>query len=211
MIKQPEFWAQWVRNTVETIEDGTLTNPQKLINKAALKYAKIIASEGTFNASSNSIQQDIVAMISNMKPSKPKPTTRLTKQQQSSKKGNWLKYKYYYVNSKQAPHKVGNTKAQNIKKYYSFDVKHFHSVHWHKHRAKKCKLWASLQNNNTNTITEDKANLDTENRDYVNLVETPTSEVSDTKINSPTVQALYILPWPNWATTKWQGTLSLMY
>ena len=74
------------------------------MNKAALKYAKIIASEGAFNVSSNSIQQDIVAMIATMKTVKPKPTTKHSKQQQSSKEGNPLKHKYHYVNDKQVLH-----------------------------------------------------------------------------------------------------------
>ena len=62
-IKQPESWAQWVQSTVEWIEEGALTQPQKLLNDDTLKYTKIIASEGKFSTSSNTIQQDIVAML----------------------------------------------------------------------------------------------------------------------------------------------------
>ena len=62
-IKQTESWAQWVGSTVERIEDGSLVHPQKILNNGALKYTKILASEGKFSESSNTVQQDIVAML----------------------------------------------------------------------------------------------------------------------------------------------------
>ena len=62
-ICQPELWAQWVRNSVERIENGTLTLPQNLTNDGTLKYTKIILFEGRFAASCDTVQKDIVAMM----------------------------------------------------------------------------------------------------------------------------------------------------
>ena len=54
-IKKPEPWAIWICNSVEKIDKGTLTSLQTLMNDAALKCTKIIASEGYFLASTNTI------------------------------------------------------------------------------------------------------------------------------------------------------------
>jgi hypothetical protein len=40
-IRQPEIWAQWVRNQVDSFEQGTFANFQAFMNTAVIKYNKI--------------------------------------------------------------------------------------------------------------------------------------------------------------------------
>jgi hypothetical protein len=40
-IRQPEIWAQWVRNQVDAFEQGNITLSQSFMNTAVIKYNKI--------------------------------------------------------------------------------------------------------------------------------------------------------------------------
>ena len=66
-IKQPEIWAQWVRNQVNQFEEGNVTVCQTFMNKALVKYNRIIGDGehgDAFHGSTNTLRQDIVATLS---------------------------------------------------------------------------------------------------------------------------------------------------
>ena len=74
-IKQPEIWAQWVRNQVDLFEEGSITVCQTFMNKALVKYNRIIGDGehgDAFHGSTNTLQQDIVAMLANANAAKGK-------------------------------------------------------------------------------------------------------------------------------------------
>ena len=59
-IKQPEIWAQWVRNQVDSFEEGNILIFQTFMNSALVKYNRIIGEHGnTSHGSSTAVQQDI--------------------------------------------------------------------------------------------------------------------------------------------------------
>ena len=62
-ILQPEVWAQWVRNKLDSFEDGKIKVCQDFMNSATIKYNKIAATEGGFKGSVHSVQEDIVALF----------------------------------------------------------------------------------------------------------------------------------------------------
>ena len=67
-IKQTEIWAQWVRNQVDLFEEGSITVCQTFMNKALVKYNRIIGDGeygDVFHGSTNTLQQDIVVMLAN--------------------------------------------------------------------------------------------------------------------------------------------------
>lgn len=56
-ILQPKQWAQWTRNKAENFEDGRITDCQKVMNSATLKYNKIISGQGKFGGSVSTVQE----------------------------------------------------------------------------------------------------------------------------------------------------------
>ena len=62
-ILQPEAWAQWVRNKIDSFEEGNITDCQDFMNSAVLKYNQIMGRDGDFGGSITTVQDDIVAMI----------------------------------------------------------------------------------------------------------------------------------------------------
>jgi hypothetical protein len=63
-IEQPELWAQWVRIQIDKSDDGLILVAQDfMLNSAILKYNKINSTEGGFQGSVTTIQEDIVAMV----------------------------------------------------------------------------------------------------------------------------------------------------
>ena len=59
-ICQPDSWAQWVRNKIDEIKDGKITNPKYFMKQASLKFYKIHNINTGFHAFSNNITKDIV-------------------------------------------------------------------------------------------------------------------------------------------------------
>ena len=74
IIKPPKSWAQWIKNSIEKIENGTLTSPQTLMNDAVLKYTKNITFEDSFAVSFNTIHEYIVFMMGEVQNKRPRPT-----------------------------------------------------------------------------------------------------------------------------------------
>lgn len=72
-ILQPETWAQWVRNQVDAFEEGKITEVQSFMNKAVIKYNKIVCVSGQFSGSITTVQEDIISMIAT-KQKQPKRT-----------------------------------------------------------------------------------------------------------------------------------------
>lgn len=62
-ILQPEVWAQWMRFKIDSFEEGTITVCQDFVNSATMKYNKIVTKEGSFKASVHTVQEDIIALI----------------------------------------------------------------------------------------------------------------------------------------------------
>ena len=59
-VLQPESWSQWVRNQIDDIEDGKISNPKDFMNQEYLKFYKICNTETGFKCSSQTITKDIV-------------------------------------------------------------------------------------------------------------------------------------------------------
>ena len=62
-IKQPEMWAQWTRNKIDSFKDGHITNCQDFMNSAILKFKKISADDEGFKGSVHTVHDDIVAVV----------------------------------------------------------------------------------------------------------------------------------------------------
>jgi len=45
------MWAQWVRNKVDSFEEGNVTVYQDFMNSATIKYTKIAGVSGKFQGS----------------------------------------------------------------------------------------------------------------------------------------------------------------
>ena len=81
-IKQPEIWAQWIRNQVNLFKEGSITMCQRLINKALVIYNRIISDvehRDVFHSSINTLQQDIVVILAKAKATKVKQKVLLKK------------------------------------------------------------------------------------------------------------------------------------
>ena len=63
-ILQPEAWAQWVRNKVDSFVEGTVTNYQDFMNSAVMKYNQIVGRDGDIGGSTTIVQADSVPMLS---------------------------------------------------------------------------------------------------------------------------------------------------
>ena len=69
-ILQPEMWAQWVRNKIDSFEEGGITVCQDFMNTATMKYNKIACTTSGFKGSVHTVHDDIVAMMAKSQPSK---------------------------------------------------------------------------------------------------------------------------------------------
>ena len=189
-IKQPETWAQWVRNQVDEYDRGRITNSQDFMNQAIIKYNKIDGnSEGGFKGSSTTLQEDIVAMIATT--SKRKRTTE--KQQETNpnsandkklERKNPPFAKFTKVNNTpDSPlFKVGDTKSWNDKTWYFCDCpNHRNGIHWHTHPAEACRTrnrWLKTKENDS----KPNANIAEELPDELaNKEEPPQDDNNDNK------------------------------
>ena len=83
-IKQPELWAQWVREQMIQINQGKITNAQDFMNSAVLEYNHVCGQNGgTFNGSASTLTEDIVAMMAtkHKKTQKSRKRPRITTSQ----------------------------------------------------------------------------------------------------------------------------------
>ena len=152
-IKQPEIWAQWVRNQVDDYDRGVITNCQDFMNQAIIKYNKIDGiSEDGFKGSSTTLQEDIVAMMAtNSSKRKRSNDTANTeaKNDNNERKTKERKLppfvKFTKVNNTpDSPlFKVGDTKVWNNQVWHYCDCpNHRDNIHWHTHPANTCRTRA---------------------------------------------------------------------
>ena len=174
-IKQPETWAQWVRNQVDDYDRGNIANCQDFMNQAVIKYNKIDGiSEDGFKGSSTTLQEDIVAMMATS--SKRKRTTDNTN---SNTKGDATERKpkerklppfakFTKVNNTpDSPlFKVGDTKEWDNQTWYYCDCpNHRNNIHWHTHPTDTCRTrarWLKAQANNKSKVNANVAEESTE-------------------------------------------------
>ena len=174
-IKQPETWAQWVRNQVDDYDRGNIINCQDFMNQAVIKYNKIDGiSEDGFKGSSTTLQEDIVAMMATS--SKRKRTTDNTN---SNTKGDATERKpkerklppfakFTKVNNTpDSPlFKVGDTKEWDNQTWYYCDCpNHRNNIHWHTHPTDTCRTrarWLKAQANNKSKVNANVAEESTE-------------------------------------------------
>ena len=76
-IRQPESLVKWVRNQIDDVEDGKITNPQYFMNQASLKLNNIHYTDTCFQDYSQTTNDVIVAIIYE-KNQKHKPSTNLS-------------------------------------------------------------------------------------------------------------------------------------
>jgi hypothetical protein len=176
-IKQPEQWAQWVRNQADVFDQGTITNIQAFMNSAVLRYNKISgASEGGFSGASTTLQEDIVAMVAAVKRPKPnlkpnpaavanKPKPKPAADAKPRKMPPFVKHFKSDTASDSKPYKVGDTKTWDNTLWYFCDCpNHRERVKWHTHPATDCRTrlkWLE----NQGTVQGKVADLDDDTTD----------------------------------------------
>ena len=162
-IRQPEEWAQWIRTQFNKFDEGGLTNCQDFMNKAVLQYNRITNStEGGFKGSSNTVQEDIVAMIATAKKRKTNTSNASTAQPEAKKK--LPPFARHYKTS-QGPdakeYKVGDTKVWNNQTWYFCDAPtHKDKIKWHTHSVESCrtrKNWLASKSSNDSTQANNAA------------------------------------------------------
>ena len=181
-IKQPEVWAQWVRNEVDNFEEGKILICQDFMNSALVKYNRIIGEHGsTFHGSSTTVQQDIVAMLARtvsttMRPRTSRVTATTARKSRKETVSNssrtlppFAKFFKAPISDGSVEYKVGDTKDWNGTTWYYCDAPTYRDrIKWHTHPTTECrtrKLW-----------------LDTDDGATANIapVMTPTAESSET-------------------------------
>ena len=115
-IKQPELWAQWVREQMIQINQGKITNAQDFMNSAVLEYNHVCGQNGgTFNGSASTLTEDIVAMMA----TKHKKTPKVEKETKNNNKPGpkklppFLKHFKDGTGSDAKQYKLGDTKFWN--------------------------------------------------------------------------------------------------
>ena len=172
-VQQPEEWAQWVRNQTDKIEDNTITNSQDFMNSAVLKYNKIINKYGGFKGSITTVQDDIVAMMTQAKLKKPKPENERKPKPETDKLEGDAKHtrppfvKHYKTKADGTgvEYEVGDTKEWKGQSWHYCDApNHKGGARWHTHSAENCrtrKRWMKENGKGGETESESKpfANL----------------------------------------------------
>ena len=142
-ILQPETWAQWVRNRVDDFEDGNVINFQDFMNKAVIKYNKIVCVCGKFSGSITTVQEDIIAMIATKQkqlkqnPSSNDSDTRTPK----ATKRDPPPFVTHYKSSEGGKYKLGDKLDHDGAMFYFYDCPvHLNKPKWHKHHPDKCRI-----------------------------------------------------------------------
>ena len=142
-IKQPELWAQWVREQMNAINNGTITNAQDFMNSAVLEYNHVCGQNGgTFNGSANTLTEDIVAMIATKqkKPQKDDKEIKAEQKPSAKKLPPFLKHFKDGLGDGAKPYKLGDTKIWNNETWYFCDCpSHRDKAKWHTHPPESCR------------------------------------------------------------------------
>lgn len=142
-IKQPEQWAQWVRNKMDAFDDGTLVNCQQFMNAAALKYIKVSAhNSGSFGGRSTTLAEDVVAMVALKRKVAPTdaPKEKAIKKATTGTGGSPPFLLWAKDQATGTAYKVGDTKDWKGTTYHFCDTPtHKRGIKWHRHSATECK------------------------------------------------------------------------
>jgi hypothetical protein len=161
-IKQPELWAQWVRTQTDNFDDGLITDCQSFMNSATIKYIKI-ASAGSFEGSSTTVQEDIVAMVASAAAKRKKgshgdDSSKGTKDQApivEKKHPPFVKHFKLSSAPDSVSYKVGDSKEWNGATWYFCDCpSHKDKIKWHTHPHTTCrtrKRWLEEGGSNSNS------------------------------------------------------------
>ena len=153
---------------MDSFEDGAITDCQVFMNSAVTKYNKIISKDGAFNASTTSVQEDIVAMLA--KKTKTKTKTKNSKRKREDDDDDddkskaslppWIKHWQHTVDGVKVKYKVGDSKKWQGETWYFCDYpNHRDRAKWHTHSAETCrtrKRWLK----NKKKITANEADID---------------------------------------------------
>jgi len=170
-IRQPEPWAQWCRNQSDLFDNGALTNSQNFMNQAVMKYNKIVSAQGgKFNGSSTTIQEDIVAMVSDtVKKAKRKTPAAATEDDSKPpatkhKLPPFAKQPAVSTAANAQKYKIGDTKEWGKKTWHFCGCpNHRDGILWHVHPAAACctrRKWLEAQGNEPPPADANLANDD---------------------------------------------------
>ena len=161
-ILQPELWAQWVRDKMDSFDEGNITVCQDFMNSAIVKYNKIVGKEGQFKGSITSVHEDIVAMVTrsakDTATKKRKPTEEPSPKQKKATTSvpPFVCHFKSVANGVETKYKVGDSKVWKDQTYYFCDCpNHCNKIKWHKFTAidcKVCQCW--LENKKKKVKTE---------------------------------------------------------
>lgn len=203
-IKQPEMWAQWVREQMEDFRRNNITSIQPFLNSAVEKYNQIKSEQdGNFNASSNTIQEDVVAMLTAKakQGTKRKPDDKKTAETEPEpKKPPFLRHFKHSAASDAPLYKVGDVKEWEGNKYYFCDATtHRDKVRWHLHPPEKCNVRKRfLEKKAASDVEGNLADDSPAPPDDTTQVTQPTTEApedeKDTEVASLLASALVLAP-----------------
>jgi hypothetical protein len=208
-IKQPEQWAQWIRNQVDDFEAGTLTICQDFMNSAVIKYNKVSGSnDGSFSGAATTLQEDIVAMVAAVKHKAPTPHAAVQAKPKHNTsppdaKGNkmppFLRHYKSSISPGSVTYKVGDSKPFDGATWYFCDYPNHHNhIKWHTHTPADCRTrinWlanktsgkpvanAAEIDNNQDSILPDSA-ADSVSNDITGLLASAMNMVGDNPVAS---------------------------
>jgi hypothetical protein len=148
-IRQPKIWAQWVRNQVDSFEQGSITNSQSFMNTAVLKYNKICMDSPNhiFPGSGSTLQEDIVTMMAVKR--KPAPASKIDSKVAKEpriaaecgiKLPLFAKFYKSASGAEGQKFKLGDSKTWNNTTWYFCDCSNHHDkVKWHTHEPAFCR------------------------------------------------------------------------
>lgn len=199
-ILQPESWAQWVRNKVDDFEDGNIINCQDFMNKAVIKYNKIVCVSGQFSGSITTVQEDIISMIATkQKQLKRKPSSDdADARPPKTTKRDPPPFVTHYKSSEGTKYKLGDKLVHDGFTFYFCDCPlHLNKLKWHTHHPDKCRIrnrWLKEKGSSTTTSTptDATANISEENGAYnaSNSESTDDTNTTDASVPTQDVQAL---------------------
>ena len=197
-IIQPDTWARWVGNKLDSFEEGSITKCQDLMNMATIKYNKIINVSGKFNGSTKTIQEDIVAMLAHKHPGKRR---QITDQDKSGERDDNPKpprrdsppFLTHFQSADKVKYKLGDKKDHNGTTFFFCDCPlHKNKLKWHTHHPDKCRLRAKwMKTKSSSDVVDNDATANVgENADSTSVADTSESSSSLNPSTSTDVQAL---------------------
>ena len=198
-ILQPEVWAQWVRNKLDSFEDGNIKVCQDFMNSATIKYNKIAATEGGFKGSVHSVQEDIVALFATKASSNKKRKAEDEDNPSSKSKKTKLNTPPWitHFENNGVKYKIGDSKEFNGKKFYFCDAPiHRDKIKWHTHKTEVCrvrKIWLKKEAEGTaDNAPPAEANVTESETETVSTV-TPENSVISTDIHALLASAMNLV------------------